>query len=126
MYDGITLQEPQRSRVFTLWVRAASGSVVVVESPSKAKTIEAYLGHGYTVLASYGHVRDLLPKPGSVLPDHEFDMRWEISTRHEPHLQVRLAVANTMQVNNRVNPQTRTHAHTHTHTHARDESRSNA
>lgn len=43
--------------------------VVVVESPAKAKTINKYLGDGYTVLASFGHVRDLPPKDGSVLPD---------------------------------------------------------
>lgn len=46
--------------------------VVVVESPAKAKTINKYLGDGYTVLASFGHVRDLPPKDGSVLPDDGF------------------------------------------------------
>jgi DNA topoisomerase-1 len=51
--------------------------LVVVESPAKAKTIEKYLGGGYRVLASYGHVRDLPPKDGSVDPDNGFDMLWE-------------------------------------------------
>ena len=52
--------------------------VVVVESPAKAKTINKYLGPGYTVLASYGHVRDLPPKDGSVRPDEDFAMDWEV------------------------------------------------
>jgi DNA topoisomerase-1 len=51
--------------------------LVVVESPAKAKTIEKYLGTGYRVLASYGHVRDLPPKDGSVDPDRGFAMEWE-------------------------------------------------
>lgn len=51
--------------------------LVVVESPAKAKTIEKYLGPGHRVLASYGHVRDLPPKDGSVDPDNEFAMEWE-------------------------------------------------
>jgi DNA topoisomerase-1 len=51
--------------------------LVVVESPAKAKTIEKYLGSGYRVLASYGHVRDLPPKDGSVDPDSGFAMEWE-------------------------------------------------
>ena len=53
-------------------------NVVVVESPSKAKTINKYLGPGYTVLASFGHVRDLPAKDGSVLPDNDFEMLWEV------------------------------------------------
>ncbi|WP_287459339.1 type I DNA topoisomerase [Sphingomonas sp.] len=51
--------------------------LVIVESPAKAKTIEKYLGADYRVLASYGHVRDLPPKDGSVDPDHGFAMEWE-------------------------------------------------
>ena len=55
--------------------------VVVVESPAKAKTINKYLGDGYTVLASFGHVRDLPPKDGSVRPDEDFAMDWESDER---------------------------------------------
>jgi DNA topoisomerase-1 len=53
--------------------------LVVVESPAKAKTIEKYLGSGHRVLASFGHVRDLPPKDGSVDPDKNFDMLWQVS-----------------------------------------------
>jgi DNA topoisomerase-1 len=53
-------------------------NVVVVESPAKAKTINKYLGAGYKVLASFGHVRDLPAKDGSVLPDDDFAMLWEV------------------------------------------------
>src|SRR5690349_19558943 len=53
--------------------------LVVVESPAKAKTIEKYLGSGHRVLASFGHVRDLPPKDGSVDPDKSFDMLWQVS-----------------------------------------------
>lgn len=52
--------------------------LVIVESPAKAKTIEKYLGPGYKVLASYGHVRDLPVKDGSVRPDEDFAMDWEL------------------------------------------------
>jgi len=52
--------------------------VVIVESPAKAKTINKYLGPGYEVLASYGHIRDLPAKDGSVDPDHDFTMQWEV------------------------------------------------
>jgi len=55
--------------------------IVVVESPAKAKTINAYLGRGYEVLASFGHVRDLPAKDGSVDPDHDFRMIWEIDPK---------------------------------------------
>ena len=60
--------------------------VVVVESPAKAKKINEYLGKGFVVLASYGHVRDLPPKDGSVLPDDDFDMKWEIATDSKKHI----------------------------------------
>src|SRR6201996_6329718 len=56
-------------------------AVVVVESPAKAKTINKYLGPGFTVLASYGHVRDLPAKDGSVRPDDDFDMSWEVDAK---------------------------------------------
>ena len=61
-------------------------AVVVVESPAKAKTINKYLGPGYTVLASYGHVRDLPPKDGSVDPDHDFAMKWEVAADSAKHI----------------------------------------
>jgi DNA topoisomerase I len=60
--------------------------VVVVESPAKAKTINKYLGPGYTVLASYGHVRDLPPKDGSVNPDDGFAMTWEVAADSRKHI----------------------------------------
>ena len=60
--------------------------VVVVESPAKAKTINKYLGSDYTVLASYGHVRDLPPKDGSVDPEHDFDMKWEVGYDSRKHV----------------------------------------
>ena len=60
--------------------------VVVVESPAKAKTINKYLGSDYTVLASYGHVRDLPPKDGSVDPENGFDMLWEIGSDSKKHV----------------------------------------
>ncbi|WP_296765473.1 type I DNA topoisomerase [Sediminimonas sp.] len=60
--------------------------VVVVESPAKAKTINKYLGSDYTVLASYGHVRDLPPKDGSVDPEHDFAMKWEIGVDARKHV----------------------------------------
>ncbi|MGE4562629.1 MAG: toprim domain-containing protein, partial [Rhodospirillales bacterium] len=53
-------------------------NVVIVESPSKAKTINKYLGSNYTVLATVGHVRDLPEKDGSVRPEDDFAMDWEI------------------------------------------------
>ena len=60
--------------------------VVVVESPAKAKTINKYLGNDYKVVASYGHVRDLSAKDGSVLPDSDFAMSWEVDGKSEKHL----------------------------------------
>jgi DNA topoisomerase-1 len=60
--------------------------LVVVESPAKAKTINKYLGKDYEVLASYGHVRDLPAKDGSVLPDDDFAMSWEVDTQSRKRL----------------------------------------
>ena len=60
--------------------------VVIVESPAKAKTINKYLGSGYEVLASYGHVRDLPPKDGSVRPDEDFAMDWEVDPKSKKRL----------------------------------------
>ena len=61
-------------------------SVVVVESPAKAKTINKYLGDDYIVLASNGHIRDLPSKNGSVDPDGDFTMKWEIDSRRKKHV----------------------------------------
>jgi DNA topoisomerase I len=60
--------------------------LVVVESPAKAKTIEKYLGPDYRVMASFGHVRDLPARRGSVRPDEEFAMSWEVGGRSAQHL----------------------------------------
>ncbi len=72
-------------------------AVVVVESPAKAKTINKYLGPGYTVLASYGHVRDLPPKDGSVDPEQEFSMLWEVAPDSRKHLK---AIADALKDDN--------------------------
>ncbi|MEL7093176.1 MAG: type I DNA topoisomerase [Pseudomonadota bacterium] len=71
--------------------------VVVVESPAKAKTINKYLGADYTVLASYGHVRDLPPKDGSVDPENEFDMLWEVASDSKKHVK---AIADALKDDN--------------------------
>jgi DNA topoisomerase-1 len=63
-----------------------ASNVVVVESPAKAKTINKYLGNGYTVLASYGHIRDLPSKNGSVDPSHNFAMVWTMDGRSDTHV----------------------------------------
>ncbi|MDV3242817.1 MULTISPECIES: type I DNA topoisomerase [unclassified Methylocaldum] len=64
-----------------------SQNLVIVESPAKAKTIEKYLGRDFQVYASYGHVRDLVPKEGAVDPDHDFAMKYELIERNEKHVQ---------------------------------------
>jgi DNA topoisomerase I len=61
-------------------------NVLVVESPAKAKTINKYLGSGYKVLASFGHIRDLPPKDGSVKPDDDFAMIWEVDPRAQKRI----------------------------------------
>ncbi|MDR9427464.1 MAG: type I DNA topoisomerase [Salibaculum sp.] len=71
--------------------------VVVVESPAKAKTINKYLGSDYTVLASYGHVRDLPAKNGSVDPDNGFDMVWEVANDSKKHVK---AIADALKDDN--------------------------
>ncbi|MCZ2328293.1 type I DNA topoisomerase [Bartonella sp. F02] len=60
--------------------------IVIVESPAKAKTINKYLGSQYKVMASFGHVRDLSAKNGSVLPDEDFSIKWDIDTASEKRL----------------------------------------
>ena len=61
-------------------------SLVIVESPAKAKTIERYLGGEHNVIASFGHLRDLVAKGGAVLPDEDFAMQWQISPERAKQL----------------------------------------
>ncbi len=63
-----------------------STSLLIVESPSKAKTLKKYLGKDFEVLASYGHVRDLVPKQGAVDTEHDFAMKYELITRNSKHV----------------------------------------
>lgn len=63
-----------------------SKNLVIVESPAKAKTISKYLGDDFDVMASYGHVRDLVPKEGAVAPDEGFAMKYQIIERNEKHV----------------------------------------
>ena len=63
-----------------------AANLVIVESPAKAKTIKKYLGKDFEVLASYGHVRDLVPKGGAVDPEHQFRMKYEVLEKNERHV----------------------------------------
>lgn len=63
-----------------------SARLLIVESPAKAKTIKKYLDKNYQVLASYGHLRDLLPKEGAVNPDHDFSMKYVVIERNAKHV----------------------------------------
>ena len=74
-------------------------NLVIVESPAKAKTIKKYLGKDFEVLASYGHVRDLVPKEGAVDPEHGFAMKYRVIERNEKHVEAiakALKKANTL------------------------------
>ena len=61
-------------------------NLVIVESPAKAKTINKYLGNDYKVLATVGHIRDLLNKDGSVRPDADFEMDWEVQPNSQKQI----------------------------------------
>ncbi|MEE7546400.1 DNA topoisomerase I [Xanthomonas sp. Kuri4-1] len=69
--------------------------LLIVESPAKAKTINKYLGKDFTVLASYGHVRDLVPKEGAVDPDNGFAMRYDLIEKNEKHVEAIARAAKT-------------------------------
>ncbi len=64
-----------------------SKNLVIVESPAKAKTLKKYLGKDFVILASYGHVRDLVPKEGAVDPDHDFAMKYQIIQKNAAHVE---------------------------------------
>ena len=63
-----------------------SKNLVIVESPAKAKTISKYLGKDFEVMASYGHVRDLVPKVGAVDTENGFAMKYQVIERNEKHV----------------------------------------
>src|SRR4051812_46301814 len=86
---GLPMFRPIRGRRFIRRLMFRTNPfmhVVVVESPAKAKTINKYLGPGYEVLASFGHVRDLPAKDGSVDPEADFQMIWEIDAKAQKRL----------------------------------------
>lgn len=68
-------------------------NLLIVESPSKAKTLKKYLGSEFEILASYGHVRDLVPKNGAVDPDNNFAMKYQLVTRNSKHVDAIVAAA---------------------------------
>src|SRR5579862_114344 len=68
-------------------------NLVIVESPAKAKTIKKYLGRDFDVLASYGHVRDLVPKEGAVDPDNSYAMKYQVLEKNQRHVD---AIARTL------------------------------
>ena len=75
-------------------------NLVIVESPAKAKTIKKYLGRDFDVLASYGHVRDLVPKEGAVDPDNGYAMKYQVlekNLRHVDRKSTRLNSSHTEQ-----------------------------
>ena len=73
-----------------------SSNLVIVESPAKAKTIEKYLGKDFKVLASYGHVRDLIPKEGAIDTEHNFEMKYQVIERNEKHVDKIVALMKKM------------------------------
>src|SRR5690606_5064198 len=79
---------PGRRRVRSPLTRILMAkNLLIVESPAKARTINKYLGKDFQVLASYGHVRDLVPKEGAVDPEHGFRMRYDLIDKNEKHVE---------------------------------------
>ena len=72
------ISKPAKSAKSSKLLKLSKKNLVIVESPAKAKTIKKYLGPDFEVLASYGHVRDLLPKEGAVDTAHDFAMKYEL------------------------------------------------
>ncbi|MDO4644155.1 MAG: toprim domain-containing protein, partial [Cardiobacteriaceae bacterium] len=68
-------------------------NLLIVESVTKAKSMQKYLGSDFQVLASYGHVRDLIPKSGAVDPEHDFSMKYEIIAKNSKHVDAIVAAA---------------------------------
>ncbi|HGM2983668.1 TPA: toprim domain-containing protein, partial [Neisseria gonorrhoeae] len=73
--------------------RQMAKNLLIVESPSKAKTLKKYLGGDFEILASYGHVRDLVPKSGAVDPDNGFAMKYQLISRNGKHVDAIVAAA---------------------------------
>ncbi len=80
------IERPTAAPAPTADPQTLSANLVIVESPAKAKTLKKYLGKEYEVLASYGHVRDLVPKEGAVDPKHHFAMKYQVVERNKKHL----------------------------------------
>src|SRR3990167_1429997 len=74
-------------------------NILIVESPAKAKTLKKYLGKDFEILASYGHVRDLIPKTGAVDPEHHFKMKYALIEKNEKHLD---AIAKAMKQSEKI------------------------
>ena len=70
-----------------------SKNLLIVESPNKIKSIKKYLGSDFEVLASFGHVRDLVPKNGAVDPEHDFAMKYEVPAKSKKHIDAIVAAA---------------------------------
>ena len=68
-------------------------NLLIVESPSKAKTLKKYLGSDFEILASYGHVRDLIPKNGAVDTEHDFAMKYQLVSRNSKHVDAIVSAA---------------------------------
>ena len=64
-----------------------ASNLLIVESPAKATTLKKYLGQDFEILATYGHVRDLMPKAGAIDPEHDFAMQYEIIARNSKHIE---------------------------------------